>query len=404
MRVLIFWETAVPYVINSFHRSVSYDVAGDSWIGSKEIENFEGIFGALNQADYDTIIVAVSLNRYLERILHVIRNFKVTKPVYVAKQDTLEDRLPFIEIKNGEEILPLDRFYVLADSSVPFLGQVETHICDNCNLNCKACNNFSPFFQKQSQTYSLSLDRLYDKSDSSPLFVKNTGGGGDFRASVEVWANDIRRLASIYKIGQIRLLGGEPLLEPKLTKSFVTATRLIVPYTEIHLYTNATLIPSMKSDFWEVLKQTDTRLVLSVYPAMLKRISDVWKTLEKYNVDFIYHSAPYFARRLQMNENKKGAVANNLFGGSCGCHYLRDGYLYNCPDATLIKALDSKCGTHFETKCGISLNEVEQDPLAVLDKLDKPIDLCDFCNPVHQKLLPWERVEGEPNIKDWLIP
>ena len=97
------------------------------------------------------------------------------------------------------------------------LEKIDIHITDHCNLNCKGCTHFSPL----SEEFYLNID--------------------NFRT-------DLARLAALTgaQLGQIFLLGGEPLLHPHLTDFFPIA-RDLFPNTQIIIITNGILLPQQPS-------------------------------------------------------------------------------------------------------------------------------------------------------------
>ena len=71
----------------------------------------------------------------------------------------------------------------------PYLSYLEFHVADHCNLNCKYCTHYSPLVEK-------------------PVFTDYERFEADFR--------QLKKL--IIDIGVIRIVGGEPLLNPELGK------------------------------------------------------------------------------------------------------------------------------------------------------------------------------------------
>lgn len=253
----------------------------------------------------------------------------------------------------------------------PYLAHIETHVCDHCNLNCKACNNYSPFVRRRSL------------------------------ASAEQWDKDIERLANAYQIGRVLLLGGEPLLEPKLAEELIRVTRKHAPLTELQLLTNGLLIPNMTEDFFEVLVENRVIMVITAYIPTMKIMPQIWDKLESHGVQYVYHKTVAFAKRLNLSPCSDASLGQNQCGSS-GCHYMRDGYISKCPDASTVKYMDDFLDTHFKSRCDISLDEVERDPLAALMKLNDPIDLCHYCS-YRMAGIPWEPVAGAPKAEDWIV-
>ena len=373
MNFVVIFDYSRRYVLDSLNGLVTHSVAASIPVKGVSPEVLTEIMLPLRTLNYDAIILALGNDGWIERILATFRKLDITKTVFVLSHEAIIDRSLPINRGGGEplaeenlEILPKGAFE-------PYLTHLETHICDHCNLNCKACNNFSPFVRKR------------------------------VPVSLEQWEQDIKRIASVYKVRKVNFLGGEPLLEPDLAKEFVTLTRKILPKTTFQLLTNGLLASAMKPDFWQTMIDNDVAVGVTIYPPAFKMFPDICTALDKSGVRYRYRKTMKFGRRLRLCENQN-ATLNAYTCGSGGCHHVRDGRIYKCPDAFLIKYLDDMEGTNFVSKHGILIDEAIKDPLHALDVLQEPIDLCRYCDNAHGKVLDWEKCEGEPNIKDWLIP
>ena len=162
------------------------------------------------------------------------------------------------------------------------------------------------------------------------------------------------------------------------------------------------LVPNLDSDFWDVLNNNNVTLSISAYPATMIKMSELLNTLKVHGVNYVYHPVLNFSKRLTLSDIHDVSF-NSLSCGSSGCHYVRDGYIYKCPDASLVKYLDNAVGTNLESKCGISITEAEKNPVGVLDRLIEPIDLCSYCDIKNSHSIIWEPVRGTPEIKDWIL-
>jgi len=95
--------------------------------------------------------------------------------------------------------------YPLLDYTKPVLDYFEYHVAWHCNLNCKGCGHNS---------------NLYTR----PRF-------GD----LEHFRRDMNRLTELFSnISKIRLMGGEPLLNPQLGE-FITSARRAFPGAQIRV-------------------------------------------------------------------------------------------------------------------------------------------------------------------------
>ena len=111
-----------------------------------------------------------------------------------------------------DEILENDSGLIVPFLSDSYLSYLEYHVADHCNLNCKYCTHYSPLVQE-------------------PVFT-----------DLEKFKLDLQLLKErIDDIGVIRILGGEPLLNPQLSE-FITYTRRLYPKAVITVVTNGLLI------------------------------------------------------------------------------------------------------------------------------------------------------------------
>lgn len=122
------------------------------------------------------------------------------------------------------------------------------HIVDHCNLNCSACNHFSPL--------------------AKPRF-----------ANIDKFEKNISKLSKILKIAELNLLGGEPLLHPELIE-FVKIARKILKNEFICIWTNGILLNSMDSTFFTEIKKRNICIRITNYGAIKHKSS-------YYNIKFI---------------------------------------------------------------------------------------------------------------------
>ena len=112
----------------------------------------------------------------------------------------------------------------------------EVHLVEHCNLNCKGCAHFAP----------LAKEEYLD-------IVK--------------YRHDILRLAELTNndMAYIKLLGGEPLLHPKIEEIF-DLTRSVFKNTPIILITNGINLPDMREKFWDSCRKNRIIVEITKYP------------------------------------------------------------------------------------------------------------------------------------------
>lgn len=112
----------------------------------------------------------------------------------------------------------------------------EVHLAEHCNLNCKGCDNFSPLAAEE----FLELDE---------------------------YERDCRRLSDLFggKVKKLLLLGGEPLLNPRI-EDFLRVSRECFPRGRIIIVTNGLLLPKMTDKFWKNCKKYGIEIEPTKYP------------------------------------------------------------------------------------------------------------------------------------------
>ncbi len=248
----------------------------------------------------------------------------------------------------------------------PYLAQVEIHIMDSCNLNCKGCSHFSN------------------------LFPRNTV------YSYDSFVEDLSLLAQKVFLSTLFLLGGEPLLNPHLSK-YLYAARQIFPYAEIILVTNGLLIPKQSEATLKALRETKTFIEISLYAPTKKLLESIYQRMKGQDIHYeIRGERPTFTSFLGLT----GTSDPYLSQQSCMsafCRYVRNGKLYKCP----VDALSYKYREHFGVSLppseGISIDSEDFDQK--LSLLDNPVQLCRFCTE-EARTFEWSPAPN-PAKEDW---
>lgn len=380
MRVAVIEDRLKDYVVNVFsqHSDLEVELAAFlEWRPKQEQHNGIEIRGIeeLYAGQYDVVLIAIKENRYLSRLLTYLHKKHIGN-VYIVRLFTLDMQEDFL---TGTQPSIFDSTRVDCmppENEKPYLVHLETHVCDHCNLNCKACNNFSPFVEKPAYT------------------------------DISQFEKDVRRLSELFSgIGRFFLLGGEPLLAPELCYKMIRCYRKYFPKNELRVLTNATLILSMKDEFWNCVRENDAIIHISLYPPVRERIDEIRQRLEDKDIRYlVFKKVETFAKKLTLYPFED-AEYNNEICGSAGCHYLREGKISKCPDAILIAFMTEKNSELSSLKSYDNVNiESEADAWDLIEKIDNPIDLCKNCTYIRLERIKWERVAGKAQPADWLLP
>lgn len=252
------------------------------------------------------------------------------------------------------------------------LEYLEMHLMNSCNLKCKGCSHFS----------NIATDE--DIEDLSS-FEKN-----------------MERLSKVQPvIYKIRLLGGEPFLNPQIA-DYCALVRKFFPYTDIHIVTNGLLLKRIDSAILETIAKQKIVIDISVYPPTERILSEVIKKLREYGLK--YETSPKiteFRKRMDL----RGIADQQKAYDTCvskQCHFYHNGYLSACPAPYVIK--------HYCKRFGIDIDVSDQDRLSIwqqdltsemiVKKMNSAMDICRLCR--EPEVFQWKA--GKTAMpEDWLV-
>lgn len=254
----------------------------------------------------------------------------------------------------------------------PTLFHLDVHVTDHCNLNCRGCEHYS--------------------SISEPAF-----------ADLDRTVGELERLAELFDgIEQIYLLGGEPLLHPRVAE-FVRETRRIFPRTRLYVMTIGVLVTRMPESFWDALHDADTTLLCDSYPINVPH--DVIDELGRAHgviVEWMKPAEEFFKIPLDRSASCDPAASFDRCRGVSNCAIVRDGRLYPCAHVAYADIPAGRFGLPDIEPC-------EQDSISIfgeasgdeiVDFLMSPVPWCARCDFDSFELYPWSRGTGEAS--EWL--
>jgi len=248
-----------------------------------------------------------------------------------------------LKLTKKERMKPMDSLYLYMALAL------------HCNLNCKSCFTFSP----------LAHEKFYD---------------------VESFEHDIRQIAKLTngKMDALHLIGGEPLLHPKLNDC-IRIARQHIKIGNIFLSTNGILLKSQSNDFWKTCADNNIVIEITRYPINID-IGGINEKANDYSVtvkwaDFHGENEKNFRKMpidCEGKQNPKEAFSMCMVANKCA--YLMDGKLYNC--------FVPLCIASFNDAFNENLNVCEDDYLdihkvesieEIFHKLCRPIPFCRYC-------------------------
>jgi len=258
----------------------------------------------------------------------------------------------------------------------------QTELVSHCNLSCRDCNHLSPIAKKG-------------------------------YADPDVLHRDFSILAKVYRPLLVYLTGGEPLLHPDIVTA-IKAVQASGISDRIKVLTNGLLLPRMKDAFWESIDD----LEISVYPgspiepAAIQRYKDMAKA---FGVHLEVYSFTEFRQSFSLPGTQNRALVKRIYR-ACkaahvwGCHYLRDGYVYRCPQSAFLPRM--LVGPEAEnTRDGIKLRDAPdfREELYAYLTSSEPLQACDHCLATagiqrpHIQTRPKEWVLDQHEILDNLV-
>lgn len=238
---------------------------------------------------------------------------------------------------------------------------IETHIADECNLKCAGCSHFS----------GLSEVRHKDIDD---------------------FQREFKRLAEIEEIQTIRIMGGEPLLNPDFM-DYLRIARRFFPDSRVVLVTNGLLFLRLVPHRQE-LEALRINVTVSDYHLGLH---------EEYSYTERHDKGQMYNISLDPS-GSQGAV--EAFS-HCDLHlngwtFFQDGRMYPCCIAGCIRIF----WKHFGLDWGLTPEDLGIDIFTHTAEeieafLTQPIPLCRYCDTVRRETSyhPFTQSKGE--ISEW---
>lgn len=244
--------------------------------------------------------------------------------------------------------------YIFKDGKI-YMKAVEYSVAYHCNLKCSSCSHMSPFLTKN--------------------FPK-----------IENFYNDLNVLSHVIHVNEIRLLGGEPLLNPEITEYIKIAKRANIANT-VAVTTNGLLLHKMDREFWNYVdKVTVTRYPnINLNEDRMRVIRDLSKQndviLEEY-----YNS--YFRTSIVSKPHPKDIITKIIYL-TCDnvhqnhCHMIHEGFFFKCAVPPFLNEYLSKIGTfnYNRYEDGLNLyktNNLYYDLKEYLLK-QRTLNACQYC-------------------------
>lgn len=217
-----------------------------------------------------------------------------------------------------------------------FIKGMELHVINHCNISCRGCNHAAPGIAK----WSLEPEQL---------------------------RRDLALLGRHATCGTLRVIGGEPLLHPRLVEllEIIRASGL---YKAIDIITNGTLLDRMPDRFWELIDLVK----VSKYPNVKVTIPPGREA--KVMIDDI----PSFNEVHSTKRNDDRAMVRRIWD-ECwmkqSCAGIIDGHFHRCMRSGYIAQL---VGLPPDTDA-IPLSKLSKEAIMAQQANTQPLAACSWC-------------------------
>lgn len=342
-RIMEMNGTAVDYFVDN-------DITKQSVFEGIKVISVQELYKLKQAGDVNVYIAANAVGD----IVSQLAAGSFSDKVYGVKKMELD------HVKNIQEcIYPIDIYK-------PRLSYIEYEVAGNCNLRCKGCTHYS-------------------NMEEHPVF----GDLGKFKS-------DLKRLKELFwGIKIIRLLGGEPLLNPEFPEFFIAA-RDTFPDARIQVVTNGLLIPKTLDEILKEMKHRQIEFDITQYPPTSRLKPFIEARLKECEVK--YYMSPlvdtFFDRN---NYDGDSDIEESFFDcTSKGCHFLCNGKIAVCPRPFTFKRIMDAYNIDKSVLDG-DVIDIYSDITGeyINERMSQAPKTCKYCYPQSKlKYFKWESGHG----------
>lgn len=314
-----------------------------------EIISFDQVVQRYEEGYVQDIVIAVNEP---DSIVEQIRESKIAMKTYGMTYEYM--------CEEKRDFQSLEDFLFVIDVNKPRMYYFEYHVSYHCNLNCKGCGHYSNIAPKEFGNF--------DRFES-----------------------DIHRLKELFwGIRSIRLMGGEPLLNPKLS-DFCCAARKDFPDANIRIVSNGLLIPSINAEILTVMKENYIGFDITQYPPTSELKEKIELRCLENGITYVMSGkvSQFFSMVNIAGDSDKTKEHDKCI--SRRCHFLENGKVSVCGMPILNKKYKDIVNSNvpvFEQDI-VDIYDSSLDGYMLNDFLSKPIETCRYCDNEHAKWFEW---------------
>lgn len=241
------------------------------------------------------------------------------------------------------------------------IGHIDLNVCEHCTHKCVACSHASPILAPWSM----------------PL---------------EMIERDLTALKPFLRVGNVQVLGGEPLLHRDIVEVLRLVKRVRIDRRST-VITNGSLLPRMTDEFWRELEY----LQISVYPK-LDRACVALAEAKSREYGFALGTTEFhdFYRQLKAVPDD-GAASFRDCRWRKECFTVHRGHFYLCAQS----AFFPKAILHQPAETdGLPLEGLTEEKLAAFMARTEPFAACTVCRANTMLSDPWREAKRSEWIKE----
>jgi organic radical activating enzyme len=251
---------------------------------------------------------------------------------------------------------------------------IEFNLTEHCNLRCTHCDHAS----------SILPTRFAD---------------------LESFTRDIAVLSTVLQAGELKFLGGEPLLHPRLV-DFLKVAKDAGIANRLILVTNGVLLHKAPAELWELIDG----MWISVYPGVKYRFDWEWvrRIADEHHIFVWRKETPTFTERSLIEEIKSDELVRMVYQ-NCdlahfeSCHTIYEGRYYFCSPSVWMEPRLALHGTTFKNREADSV--AIHDNASLYEDLDnairsqEPLQACRFCLGSWARHTPNEQLTNKRTVE-----
>jgi hypothetical protein len=221
---------------------------------------------------------------------------------------------------------------------------------------------------------------------------------------LEQYSADLKRMAELFKnIVELRLMGGEPLLFPRINEA-VALSRKFFPHTDLRIVTNGVLLTKMGEPFWRSCYENRATIDLTKYPISLD-MRKIREIAGGFGVPIDVYECNEFFASLNVKGDSDPRAAMKKCRSFSYCPYLHDGKLYVCAIPPTVHTFNREFGTKIPDAGAIDIHS-SLTGRQIIELLERPVPACRYCTAGDYPTYPWtisQKTQDEWNAESNLV-